>query len=88
VEVRQALERYAASLGQIEIYTGSLLSDSEKVLESILYNYQRGGATLLEVLEAQRTTNEVFLAYYDALTNHARALVAVEQAAGIWDISF
>jgi cobalt-zinc-cadmium efflux system outer membrane protein len=88
VEVRQALERYAASLGQIEIYTGSLLSDSEKVLESILYNYQRGGATLLEVLEAQRTANEVFLAYYDALTNHARALVAVEQAAGIWDISF
>lgn len=88
VEIRQALERYAASLGQIEIYTGSLLSDSEKVLESILYNYQRGGATLLEVLEAQRTTNEVFLAYYDALTNHARALIAVEQAAGIWDISF
>jgi cobalt-zinc-cadmium efflux system outer membrane protein len=88
VEIRQSLERYAASLGQIEIYTGSLLSDSEKVLESILYNYQRGGATLLEVLVAQRTTNEVFLAYYDALTNHARALVAVEQAAGIWDISF
>jgi cobalt-zinc-cadmium efflux system outer membrane protein len=88
VDVRQALERYSASLEQIEIYTGSLLTDSEKVLDSILYNYQRGGATLLEVLEAQRTANEVFLAYYDALTNHARALVALEQAAGIWDITF
>jgi cobalt-zinc-cadmium efflux system outer membrane protein len=88
VDVRQALERYGASLEQIQIYTGSLLTDSEKVLDSILYNYQRGGATLLEVLEAQRTANEVFLAYYDALTNHARALVALEQAAGIWDITF
>jgi outer membrane protein, heavy metal efflux system len=46
----------------------------------------RGGATLLEVLEAQRTVDDVYLAYYQALTDHAHALIAVELAAGIWDL--
>jgi hypothetical protein len=30
----------------------------------------------------------VYLAYDEALAEHARALVAVEQAAGIWDVDF
>src|SRR4029077_8864566 len=78
VEVRQAMERYQASIGQLRLYAGGVLAGSEHVLEATLYNYQRGGATLLEVIEAQRTANDVFLAYYDALGNHARALVALE----------
>ena len=53
-----------------------------------LYNYQRGGATLLEVLDAQRTDDDVYLAYYGALADHSRALVAVELAGGIWDVRF
>ena len=32
--------------------------------------------------------NDVYLAYYDALADHARSLVALEQAAGIWDVDF
>lgn len=57
-----------------------------QVLESTTYNYVRGGATLLEVLEAQRTVDDVYLVYYQALTDHAHALIAVELAAGIWDL--
>jgi outer membrane protein, heavy metal efflux system len=86
VEVRQALARYDATVAQVRLYTGEILTDSDMVLESTTYNYQRGGATLLEVLEAQRTVDEVYLAYYQALADHAHALVAVERAAGIWDI--
>lgn len=58
------------------------------MLEGTLYSYQRGAATLLEVLDAQRTDNEVYLAYFDALSDHAHAVVALEQAAGIWDVTF
>lgn len=86
VEVRTAFLRYAAAVKRLELYTGGLLTDAEQVLQATLYNYGRGGATLLEVLEAQRTQNDVFLAYVDALADHARALVSLEQAAGIWDI--
>jgi cobalt-zinc-cadmium efflux system outer membrane protein len=86
VEVRQALVRYQATVDRLKLYTGGILTDADKVLESMSYNYVRGGATLLEVLEAQRTVDDVYLAYYQALTDHAHALVAVELAAGIWDL--
>lgn len=48
--------------------------------------YQRGTATLLEVLDSQRTVNEVYLAYYDAISEYAKALAAVETTSGVWDI--
>jgi outer membrane protein, heavy metal efflux system len=91
VEVRQALARYQGAVARLGLYTsgsgGGLLVDAEKVAETTLYNYQRGGASLLEVLEAERTVNEVYLGYYQALSDHARALVAVEEAAGVWDLA-
>jgi cobalt-zinc-cadmium efflux system outer membrane protein len=88
VEVRRALARYESAVDQLEIYRGPLLQDAERVLESVLYEYQRGAATLLQVLDAQRTVDEVYVAYYDALGDHAHALVALEHAAGIWDLDF
>jgi cobalt-zinc-cadmium efflux system outer membrane protein len=88
IDVRQAYERYRASVDRVALYTGGVLVDADKVLEGTLYSYQRGAATLLEVLDAQRTDNEVHLAYADALGDYAHALVGLEQAAGIWDVRF
>ena len=87
-DVRQAFEKYDASVDRVNIYAGGVLTDADKVLDGTLYSYQRGAATLLEVLDAQRTDNEVHLAYFDALSDCAHALVALEQAAGVWDVQF
>jgi cobalt-zinc-cadmium efflux system outer membrane protein len=87
VEVRQLFQRHRAAVDRVALYTGGVLEGADQVLEATLYNYQRaGGATMLEVLEAERTVNEVYLGYYEALADHARALAALEQAAGIWDL--
>jgi len=32
--------------------------------------------------------NEVYLAYFDALSDYAKALVAVETTSGLWDVRF
>jgi cobalt-zinc-cadmium efflux system outer membrane protein len=85
VDIRQASSRYQTAVERVKLYSTGLLRDADRVLEAKLYEYQRGGASLLEVLEAQRTVNDVYLDYIDALTDHAHALVALEQAAGIWD---
>jgi cobalt-zinc-cadmium efflux system outer membrane protein len=85
VEIRQAWSRYQTAVERLKLYSTGLLRDADRVLEAKLYEYQRGGAPLLEVLEAQRTDNDVYLGYIDALTEHAHSLVALEQAAGIWD---
>ena len=86
IEVRSAVAKYEAAAARVKLYTGGTLHDADQVLEKALYNYQRGGATLVEVLVAQRTDNDVYLSYYDALADAAHALIAVQQAAGTWDI--
>jgi outer membrane protein, heavy metal efflux system len=88
IDVRRALASYQAAVRRVELFTGGVLSDADRVAEATFYSYQRGGATLLEVLDAQRTVNEVYLDYFDALSQHAKALVAVEQSAGLWDLQF
>ena len=87
-EVRAAVARYQAANARVRLYTGGMLADADKVLEKTLYNYTRGGATLVEVLVAQRTDNDVYLAYYDALSDAAHALIAVEESVGFWDVNF
>jgi cobalt-zinc-cadmium efflux system outer membrane protein len=88
VEVRQAHARYQLAVQRVAKYREGALRDSATVLEGKLYSFHRGRASLLEVLNAQREENNIYLAYYDTLTEYAKALVALEQAAGIWDVSF
>jgi outer membrane protein, heavy metal efflux system len=87
-EVRQAYTRYHLARVAVSQYSGELLQDADTVLEAKLYSYRRGSASLLEVLDAQRANNDTYLAYFAALSEQAKSLVAVEQAAGIWDVDF
>ncbi len=87
-EVREAYSRYQATVQRLQLYRGGMLKDADRVLEARLYAYQRGGATLLEVIDAQRTSAEVYLAYSQALADHAHALIALELSAAMWDVSF
>ncbi|CAN5482606.1 TolC family protein [soil metagenome] len=89
IEVRQALIQYDAGAGRVKVYVdGGVLADADSVLDRSFYNYQRGGASFVEVLVAQRTVNDVYLSYYGAITDAAHALVALEQAVASTDIPF
>lgn len=81
-EVRQAIARYRAALSALAVYEQGLLRDAERVVESITYGYARGSVTLLEVLNAQRTLDDVRHSHVDALAAVARARVALELAVG------
>jgi len=87
-EVAQAYYNYLAVRKQIQQYNNGLLEGAQRVLEGKIYSYKRGETTLLEVLNAQRTYNDVHQAYHETLYNFAAALVELERAAGIWDINF
>ncbi len=82
-ELRKALALFQAASARVTLYDQGTLSDSLSVLEKILYSYEHGDATLVEVLIAQRTASDVHLAYLDALADRAHALIAVGQAAGL-----
>lgn len=87
-EVTQAYFNYLAQQKQVQQFNNGLLTEAKAVLDGKIYSYQRGETSLLEVLNAQRTYNEVQQSYYQTLYNYAAALVELERAAGIWDIDF
>ena len=87
-EIMQAMQRYQALCKQVDSFDHGMLEGAQNVRKGKIYSYNRGETSLLEVLNAQRTFNDVQQSYYETLFNRAVALVELEKAAGIWDISF
>jgi cobalt-zinc-cadmium efflux system outer membrane protein len=87
-EVSQAWNLYYVYCRQVENFERGLLRSASEVMNGKIYSYKRGENSLLEVLNAQRTYNNIQTAYYEALYNRAAALVNLERSAGIWDIRF
>jgi cobalt-zinc-cadmium efflux system outer membrane protein len=87
-EIAQAYFNYLALKKQVQQFNNGMLAEAKAVLDGKIYSYQRGETSLLEVLNAQRTYNEVQQSFYQTLYNYAVALVELERAAGIWDITF
>lgn len=85
-EVMQAYGQYMSLCKQVKNYDQGLLEQSKIVLNGKVYSYSRGETSLLEVLNAQRTFNDLQNAYYETLYNCNAALVELERAVGIWDI--
>jgi outer membrane protein TolC len=88
VDVRTNFDRYQLAKQQLAKYQGNAIELARKVLEAKLTSYRLGAVSLLDVLQAQKDDTDVHLNYITALTERASALVALEQAAGFWDISF
>jgi cobalt-zinc-cadmium efflux system outer membrane protein len=82
-EVRQAFTRYELARARAAQYSDELLADAERVLTGRLYSYQRGNEPLIEVLLAQRAADEIYLAAYEAIGESLKALVALQEAAGL-----
>ena len=88
IEVTQAFREYNTMRKQLLAFDDGILEEAKSILEGRTYSYKRGENSLLEVLDAQRTYNEIQQNYHDTLFKTAAALVELEKAAGIWDISF
>ncbi|UCJ06287.1 TolC family protein [Chitinophaga pendula] len=87
-EVTAAYHKYLAARRQVAQFDSGLLTEAKQILDGKIYSYQRGETGLLEVLNAQRTYNDVRQNYYTTLNAYAGALVELERSAGIWDINF
>ncbi|MDR1098018.1 MAG: TolC family protein [Tannerella sp.] len=85
-EVMQAYSRYMTACRRAEHFDTGLLHDADAIFQKKRYGYERGEASILEVLNARRTYNDVRVNYNEALFDCASALVELERACGIWDI--
>lgn len=83
-----AWEKYQMMMGKRMLFTETILEDAEKVRDAIVFSYQLGDVSLLEVLEAQSTLNEVYISYYETLAQFASSLVELSKASGEWFVEF
>lgn len=85
-EVARNYTSYGSICAQVDRFRAGVLDQARVVLEGKRYSYNRGESSLLELLNAQRTYNEVHALYIETLFNHIASLIALESSAGIWDI--
>ena len=84
MEIRESFERYSLAVDRVEEYSQEILRDAEEVYAA---RKQEGASgSMLEILDAQRTYNEVYIDYFKALREQAQALIDLERDANIWDI--
>ena len=86
-EVRAAFIRYEAARARLAQFDQELLADSDRLLQMAQYSFEQGASRLFELLSAQRSWIDLHLAYETALADHARALIALETAAGTWSLN-
>ncbi len=88
VEIRQALTLYRAAVDSVARYQSGILKNSEAVFDARRVSYQKGQATLLDLLTSQRTAREVRASYEAALAAQARAHLEVLRASNTWSVSY
>ena len=86
-EVEQCYNSYVSACRQAELYQNRTLTDASSILEKKIYSYSRGETSLLEVLDARRTANEVYQSYYEALYKANTSFVELCRVVGIWEVN-
>ena len=81
-EVGSALASVRATEALVGRYDRDILPRAQELLNKAEFGYQRGGSTLLEYLEAQRTYRNTRTEYLSILGDNARARAELERAIG------
>lgn len=85
-EIMQALNNYHTAQRNAMTYTEELIHDAEKILQGRIYAYQRGETSLVEVMAAQETYNEVRKNYAEALSQCMTAWIELQKVTGLLEI--
>lgn len=81
-EVAPAYASYGVQQRNIRDFQ-TVLQQSQTVLDNVKYAYTKGGTTVIDFLEAQRSWLETQQQYYDALQQHRRSYIQLLHATGL-----
>ena len=81
-DVLQAYENLRTNDQIVQLYQGGYVDEAKQSRDISEYAYQKGAASLLDYLDAERTYRANQLAYRQALANYKLALEQVRQAVG------
>lgn len=81
-EVQTAYQSYHTQRENLVKYE-TILAQSEAVLNSVRYAYLKGGTTIIDFLEAQRTWFDTRQIYYDALLSYRKSYIQLLFSTGL-----
>jgi cobalt-zinc-cadmium efflux system outer membrane protein len=81
-DVSSAFEAAKSSGEVVQLYTSGYLKQAQDSRDISEYAYKRGGASLLDFLDAERSYRSIQLAYREALASYMTALEQLKQAVG------
>ena len=81
-EVDTALGALTTERGKVAALRDTYLPKAQQARDTVDFAYRRGGASLLDFLDAQRTHRETSLEYLRALGNYWTAVYQLETAVG------
>jgi cobalt-zinc-cadmium efflux system outer membrane protein len=81
-EVEVAYRNLIQSRRLVEAYVGGVLDDARATFTIVERAYERGGATILDLLDAARTSRTIQQNYIEALFNYQRNVLQLESAVG------
>jgi|SRR5579884_494111 len=81
-DVEKAYRAYQSARNVLDLYTSENLAQVEKLKTISTYSFNEGAASLLELLDAQRTYNQSMTAYNQATADYQVSLWQLEQATG------
>lgn len=86
LEVQNEIEVNYRNLTQsqrlVEAYQAGVLEDARTTFSILEKAYQKGGVTLIDLLDAARTSQTILQNYLEALFEYQRNLFLLERAAG------
>lgn len=85
-EVASAFNSFVVTDKKMNLYRGGLVKSAKDALNQKREEYYKGEIHLIEVLDAQRSYDEVLSSFYSAIYEKSQALVKLESAIGIWNI--
>ena len=81
-EIITAYNNYRSAVSRLADFNSVILHNARQVLDGKMYAYRRGETSLLEVINAQHTYNELQQAYVECLHSCMTARVELERCAG------
>ena len=81
-DVRDAFENLRTNEQIVELYQSGYLDEAQQDLDISQYAYQRGAASLLDFLDAERSYRATQLAYRQALASYLLAVEQLREAVG------
>lgn len=85
-EVFSAYDKFIYCTQKLDLFRSGLVKNAMDALEEKRSEYYQGKTHLIEVLDAQRSYDEILTSFYSVIYDKSQALVNLESTLGLWRI--